>query len=174
MSFLVTGQQNHKNREKYKISSKEIPVFSPFQPLGVFRGEMPFSYYRTVRFADTDAAGVVFFANYLAICHEAYEESLAAAGIELQGFFQNTGVIVPIAKSSAEYLRPLRPGDKLRVTVAPEALTPNSYVIRFELFKLLPVEKLAARISTEHVATSPAKRARVALPAELAAWVAAG
>src|SRR6266540_6189808 len=119
---------------------------------------MPFSYHRTVRFADTDAAGVVFFANYLAICHEAYEESLAAAGIELQGFFQNTGVVVPIAKSSAEYLRPLRPGDKLRITATPEALTPNSYVVRFEIYKLSPVEKLAARISTEHVATSPAKR----------------
>ena len=38
---------------------------------------MPFSYSRSVRFADTDAAGVVFFANYLALCHEAYEEALA-------------------------------------------------------------------------------------------------
>jgi len=36
---------------------------------------MPFTYSRTVHFADTDAAGVVFFANFLAICHEAYEES---------------------------------------------------------------------------------------------------
>ena len=44
---------------------------------------MPFEYQRTVHFADTDAAGVVFFANYLAICHEAYEESLGAAGIGL-------------------------------------------------------------------------------------------
>jgi 1,4-dihydroxy-2-naphthoyl-CoA hydrolase len=135
---------------------------------------MPFSYLRTVRFADTDAAGVVFFANYLAICHEAYEESLAAAGIELQGFFQNTGVVVPISRSSAEYLRPLRPGDKLRITATPEPLSENSYAVRFELFKLSPVEKLAARIRTEHVATSPSKRERVPLPPALAAWVAAG
>ena len=45
---------------------------------------MPFVYRRTIRFADTDAAGVVFFPNYLAICHEAYEESLADDGIELK------------------------------------------------------------------------------------------
>lgn len=135
---------------------------------------MPFSYHRTVRFADTDAAGVVFFANYLAICHEAYEESLAAAGIELQGFFQNTGVVVPISRSSAEYLRPLRPGDKLRVTATPEALSENSYAVRYELFRLSPVEKLAARLRTEHVATSPTKCERVTLPPALAAWVAAG
>jgi 1,4-dihydroxy-2-naphthoyl-CoA hydrolase len=135
---------------------------------------MPFNYSRTVRFADTDAAGVVFFANYLAICHEAYEESLAAAGIELQGFFKNTGVVVPIARSEAAYLRPLQPGDKLRISVAPEALSENSFAVRFEIFRVGAVEKIAARIRTEHVATSPVKRERVPLPPALAAWVASG
>ena len=135
---------------------------------------MLFSYSRTVRFADTDAAGVVFFANYLAICHEAYEESLAAAGIDLAAFFQNTGVVVPIAKSEAEYLRPLRAGEKLRISVTPERFSENSYAIRFEIHKLGPPEKLAARIRTEHVVTSPAKRERVALPPGLAAWVSVG
>ncbi|MFS8118916.1 MAG: acyl-CoA thioesterase, partial [Microcoleus sp.] len=45
---------------------------------------MSFSYTRTVRFQDTDAAGVVYFANVLAMCHEAYEASLAASGINLK------------------------------------------------------------------------------------------
>jgi len=134
---------------------------------------MSFSHTRTVRFADTDAAGVVFFANYLAICHEAYEESLPAAGIELQTFFQNTGVVIPISKSEADYLRPLRPGDKLRITVAPTPLSENSFAIRYEIFKQQgTIEKLAARVRTEHVATSPAKRERVPLPPALATWLA--
>ncbi|HWA87553.1 MAG TPA: thioesterase family protein [Opitutus sp.] len=132
---------------------------------------MPFNYARTVRFADTDAAGVVFFANYFAICHEAYEESLAAAGIDLNAFFRDTGVIIPITKSEAEYLRPLRPGDKLRVTVTPEPLTDQSFALRFEVFKLGPPEKLASRLRTEHVATSPEKRSRVPLPPAIAAWL---
>lgn len=132
---------------------------------------MPFSYPRTVRFADTDAAGVVFFANFFALCHEAYEESLAASGIDLHRFFSDTGVVVPIAKSEAEYLRPLHPGDKLRITLVPEALTEHSFAIRYEIYRLGPPEKLAARVRTEHVATSPAKRTRVALPPALAAWV---
>ena len=135
---------------------------------------MPFNYTRTVRFADTDAAGVVFFANYLAICHEAYEESLAAAGIELQGFFKNTGVVVPIARSEAAYLRPLQPGDKLRISVAPEGISENSFAVLFEIYRITSVEKIAARIRTEHVATSPAKRERVPLPPALAAWVNSG
>lgn len=132
---------------------------------------MPFSYRRTVRFADTDAAGVVFFPNYLAICHEAYEEALAEAGVALQSFFAETGIVIPIAKSTADYLRPLRAGDKLRIDLTAERLSANSFALSFELFRLGPPEKLAARVRTEHVATSPAKRERVPLPPALAAWL---
>ena len=135
---------------------------------------MPFAYHRTVHFPDTDAAGVVFFANYLVICHEAYEESLGAAGIELAQFFSTTGVVVPVSKSEADYLRPLACGDKLRVSVTPTLLSENSFEIRYEITRLGHGDKLAARIRTEHVCTSPTKRERAALPPALAAWVKAG
>ena len=82
---------------------------------------MPFSHHRTVRFADTDAAGVVFFANYPAICHEAYEDALGAAGIDLRTFFAANAVVVPIARCECDYLRSLHPGDKLRQARPPDA-----------------------------------------------------
>ena len=132
---------------------------------------MPFFYERTVRLADTDAAGVVFFARTLAICHEAYEASLAAAGLDLNDFLGATGIIVPISRSEADYKRPLRPGDKLRVSVTPELLSSNSFALRFEITKLGPSAKLAATVRTEHVCTAPAKRERAPLPAALLAWV---
>jgi 1,4-dihydroxy-2-naphthoyl-CoA hydrolase len=135
---------------------------------------MPFTYTRTVHFADTDAAGVVFFANYLAICHEAYEESLSASGIDLKTFFSDNGVVVPIAKSETEYLRPLSCGGKLEVSVNAKALSENSYEIRFEITKLGPNGKCAARARTEHVCIDSKTRARKALPAPLADWVARG
>ncbi len=134
---------------------------------------MAFSYTRTIRLADTDAAGVVFFARTLAICHEAYEEAIASAGIDLRNLLGAADVIVPIAKSEAEYLRPLRVGDKVRIPVVPAALSANAFAIRFEIVKLGPPEKVAARVRTEHVCTSLAKRERVAMPAAVAAWVAA-
>ena len=125
-------------------------------------------------FPDTDAAGVVFFANYLSIAHEAYEEALAAAGINLRTFFADTGSVVPISKSEADYLRPLVCGDKLRVTVTPAALTPHAFEIHYELFRLGPPEKLAARIRTEHVCISSTTRERLPIPTALAAWIQAG
>jgi 1,4-dihydroxy-2-naphthoyl-CoA hydrolase len=130
-----------------------------------------FAYLRTIHFSDTDAAGVVFFANTLALCHEAYEESLSAAGIELHAFFSAKSLIVPIGKTEAEYLRPLAVGDKVRVEVTPAALTENSYEVRYEVIKLGPKEKAAARIRTEHVCLDAASRKRTPLPPDLAAWV---
>ena len=135
---------------------------------------MSFSYNRTIHFPDTDAAGVVFFANYLAIAHEAYEEALAAAGINLRTFFADTDTVVPIAKSEAEYLRPLVCGDHLRVTVSPKPLTPHSFELRYECYRQGRPEKLAARMRTEHVCIASASRERHPLPPALAAWIQGG
>src|ERR1039457_6429679 len=98
---------------------------------------MPFTYDRTIHFADTDAAGVVFFANYLTICHEAYEESLLASGIDLKVFFADHRIVVPIAKGEADYGRPFSGGDNLRVSMQPALLSEASYEIRFEITRIL-------------------------------------
>jgi 1,4-dihydroxy-2-naphthoyl-CoA hydrolase len=135
---------------------------------------MPFTYARTVHFADTDAAGVVFFANYLAICHEAYEESLSAFGIDLNKFFSDEGVVVPVSKSEAEYLRPICCGDRLEVSVRAAALSENSYEIRFEITRLRSPAKCAGRVRTEHVCIDSKSRGRKALPGTLSDWVRAG
>jgi 1,4-dihydroxy-2-naphthoyl-CoA hydrolase len=135
---------------------------------------MPFEYKRTVRFADTDAAGVVFFANYLALCHEAYEEALAYTGIELNTFFEASGLVIPITKSEANYLRPLFPGDKLTIICTPRLLTENSFELSFELWKAGPPDKLAARLKTEHVCIASETRERKALDPRIASWINGG
>ncbi len=133
-----------------------------------------FSYFRTIHFADTDAAGVVFFARYLAIAHEAYEEALAAIGIPLHTFFNDHGIVIPVAKSEAAYRRPLVCGEKIRVDLQPQRISDNTFSLAFELFKVGPPEKRAAIMRTEHVCIDATTRARLPLPEPLAAWVDAG
>jgi 1,4-dihydroxy-2-naphthoyl-CoA hydrolase len=132
---------------------------------------MAFSYARNIHFPDTDAAGVVFFARYLAICHEAYEEALAATGIPLATFFADHGVIIPIAKSEASYLRPLHCGDKIRVELTATRLTENSFAIDYVLWKTAPADKRAAVARTEHVCISSTTRERQPLPPAISAWL---
>ena len=80
---------------------------------------MPFIYQRTVRFQDTDAAGVVYFANALAMCHEAYEESLATSGINLKLFFSNLNVAIPIVHANVDFFRPMFCGDQVSIHLSP-------------------------------------------------------
>jgi 1,4-dihydroxy-2-naphthoyl-CoA hydrolase len=169
-------------------SARAATVFFGLQSGAFLRHarSMPFSHARTVRFADTDAAGVVFFARYLAMCHEAYEEALAGAGLPLARFFADTGLVVPIAKSEASYLRPLECGDRLRIEVTPARLTEHSFALAFTIWKIIPAasnsagaavpatEKRAAVARTEHVCIDARTRERQALPPALAAWVDAG
>jgi 1,4-dihydroxy-2-naphthoyl-CoA hydrolase len=56
---------------------------------------MAFLFNHTVRFHETDAAGVVYFANGLTLCHTAFEASLAAAGVDLAHFFGRGNVGLP-------------------------------------------------------------------------------
>lgn len=132
---------------------------------------MPFAYTRTIHFADTDAAGVVYFARYLSICHEAYEESLASTGLDLGRFFADHGVVVPISRSEASYLRPLVCGDRVRVEVTPTRLSPDSFAIDYVVWKLGPTEKRAAVARTMHVCISSADRERRPLPPALVGWL---
>ena len=138
---------------------------------------MAYTYQRTIHFADTDAAGVVYFANYLSFCHEAYEEALEAAGIGLRTFFSDNGIVIPVAKSAVDYLRPLVCGDKIAITVKPTAVAPDTFTVDYEVTRLAgktTPQKRAAVAQTRHVCIRSDNRARAELPPALAAWVKAG
>jgi 1,4-dihydroxy-2-naphthoyl-CoA hydrolase len=130
-----------------------------------------FTYPRTIHFSDTDAAGVVFFARYLFIAHEAYEEALAAEDIDLAQFFSDNGVIIPIAKSEASYLRPLQCGEKIEVELTASRLSDDSFALDYVLWKTKPTRKRAAVLRTEHTCIDSASRKRSSLPGALADWV---
>lgn len=135
---------------------------------------MPFIYERTIHFPDTDAAGVVFFANYLSICHEAYEEALAKAGLPVRTFFSEQEIVVPVSKASADFLRPLRCGDRVRIEVHPTLLNENSYSVEYTIMRLGKPDKLAGQARTSHVCISSVSRERAPLPGLLLAWINAG
>ena len=125
---------------------------------------MPFTYMRTVRFQDTDAAGVVYFANVLAMCHEAYEESLAASGIDLKVFFSNPAVAIPISHASVDFLRPMFCGDHAIIHLMPKCLASDKFEIAYEV---VVAAQLVAKAITRHVCIAPSSRTRKELPAEL-------
>lgn len=132
---------------------------------------MPFTYSRTVRFQDTDAAGVVYFANVLAICHEAYEASLAASGINLKAFFGNPNLAIPIVHASVDFYRPMFCGDELAIELKPRQLTENEFEIAYQIFSKEVADRCAAKAITKHVCIDAVSRTRKQLSEELIKWL---
>lgn len=130
---------------------------------------MPFTYNRIVRFQDTDAAGVVYFANLLAICHEAYEESLNVANINLQLFFKNNDFAIPIVHASVDFLRPLFCGDRILVNLLPTQLNSQKFEINYQV--LTYENEVIAKAITKHICIDSTTRTRKELPAEILHWL---
>ncbi len=77
----------------------------------------PFSHAQRVYWEDTDAGGVVFYANYLKFFERARTEWLRAAGHSQQRLRDQTGAIFVVAETHVRYLQPARLDDLLDVTV---------------------------------------------------------
>jgi 1,4-dihydroxy-2-naphthoyl-CoA hydrolase len=132
---------------------------------------MPFTYDRAVHFRDTDAAGVVYFANVLAMCHEAYEASLAATGINVQKFFSRRATAVPITHAHVDFLRPMKMGDRLQIHLTPNRLSASEFEIAYQIVAATAPERVLSRAVTRHVHIHVAERSRQDLPDSLVAWL---
>jgi 1,4-dihydroxy-2-naphthoyl-CoA hydrolase len=130
-----------------------------------------FTIQHTVRFHETDAAGVLYFANGLTICHSAYEASLAAVGIDLATFFSSGELAYPVVQATIDYWRPMRCGDKLKVWLHPRRLDEATFEVQSQIFLHHQPDKPLARSLTRHVCITTQNRQKHPLPTEMEAWI---
>ena len=127
---------------------------------------------RTVRFGDTDAAGVMHFPQLLHWCHQAYEESLERFGIAASAVFptpEHTPLVaLPVVHCSADFLAPLVCGDALEIALTPRRLDPSSFEVHYS-FRCRDRE--AARGLSRHLAIASNERRRCPLPEPIHRWL---
>ena len=70
-----------------------------------------------VYYEDTDAGGVVYYANYLRFTERARTEWLRDLGFEQTDLARVHGVVFVVRSFAIEYLKPARFNDALQVTV---------------------------------------------------------
>ncbi|WAL61320.1 acyl-CoA thioesterase [Thermocoleostomius sinensis] len=140
--------------------------------------QFPFVYHRTVRFQDTDAAGVVYFANVLSMCHEAYEAGLVAAGVKLQEFFSGNPVAIPIVHANVDFLRPMFCGEQYAIHLTPTVVTDTKFQLSYTLFPIddslanrPTLDKPSAQATTVHVCIDRQSRRRAPLPRAIGQWL---
>jgi 1,4-dihydroxy-2-naphthoyl-CoA hydrolase len=122
-----------------------------------------------IQLRDTDAAGVVYFANFLTICHAAYEASLSTAGIDLRLLVGGAEVALPIIHASGDFKKPLYCGDRVQVFLTPSQINDNEFQIDYRL--CLEQQKVAGMVLTRHVAINLADRRRTNIPPQLQIWL---
>ena len=77
----------------------------------------PFRFPVRVYYEDTDAAGVVYYANYLKFMERARTEWLAAMEFPLAVFEREHGVVFAVHRCEIDFRLPARLNDDLVVTV---------------------------------------------------------
>ena len=84
-------------------------------------GAAVFTFPIRVYWEDTDAGGIVFYANYLKFFERARTEWLRSLGIAQSALREEVGGMFIVSETSARYLAPAKLDDELSVTAALEA-----------------------------------------------------
>jgi len=95
---------------------------------------VPFEHPIRVYWEDTDAGGVVFYANYLKFFERARTEWLRRLGFGQQAMREQEGVMFVVGSTALRYLRPARLDDLLQVTVEPRELGRASMLLFQQAF----------------------------------------
>jgi acyl-CoA thioester hydrolase len=84
----------------------------------------------SVYFEDTDAFGVVYYANYLKFMERARSDMIRAAGVDQVGRLAEDGSAYVVAEVAIKYHRPGKLGDDLVVVSTVEEIRAASVVIQ--------------------------------------------
>jgi acyl-CoA thioester hydrolase len=95
----------------------------------------PFRFPVRVYYEDTDAAGVVYYANFLKFMERARTEWLAALGFPLAAFERDHGVVFVVHRCEIDFRRPGRLNDDLVVTVEDVHCGASRLVMRQEVLR---------------------------------------
>ncbi|MHB0973493.1 MAG: tol-pal system-associated acyl-CoA thioesterase [Thiobacillus sp.] len=88
-----------------------------------------------VYWEDTDAGGVVYYANYLKFMERARSEWLRAFGVEQDVLRDETGVVFVVRRVEIDYRSPARFNERLEVSVRLHEMGRASLGVRQELMR---------------------------------------
>jgi YbgC/YbaW family acyl-CoA thioester hydrolase len=128
---------------------------------------MIFSTRITVRFADVDAAGLVYYPVLFHYCHVAMEEFFAArCGMSYQRLMSEERVGFPVVRAEAEFFVPLVYGDEVDVEVFVSQTGRSSATFEYRL-KRAGDATLCARATLVQAAMNLETRRAVPVPERL-------
>ena len=98
-------------------------------------GAKPFEWPVRVYYEDTDAQGVVYYANYFRFMERARTEWLRALGVDQVALAEDQRRIFVVTQTSAEFLVPARFNDEIVVTAALAGLSRATFDIEQDIYR---------------------------------------
>ena len=95
----------------------------------------PFQWPVRVYYEDTDAQGVVYYANYFRFMERARTEWLRALGVDQVALMENERRIFVVTETTAQFLVPARFNDEIIVTARLAGLTRATFDIEQNIFR---------------------------------------
>jgi len=84
----------------------------------------------TIYFEDTDAYGIVYYANYLKFMERARSDFLRAVGVDQAGELARSGSAYAVVEVDIRYKRPARLGDDLLIVSTVSQVRASSVLIQ--------------------------------------------
>lgn len=114
---------------------------------------------------DTDMAGILYFARQFRFVHDALEDLFESEGYKFDALFQQHDFIFVIVHAEADYLKPLKVGDKLEVHITIEKMGDSSVIILYDIYR--DAHELVGTAKTVHVCLERIARTKTSIPADI-------
>jgi 1,4-dihydroxy-2-naphthoyl-CoA hydrolase len=118
--------------------------------------------YYTVKLHDTDAAGILFFANQFKMVHDIYEKFMIQNGFPFQERFAKGDYLIPIVHAESDYHAPMVTGETVEIELAVERIGETSYTLRYIIYDL--DGHIVGKAKTVHVTMDHKTRTKIPLP----------
>ncbi len=117
------------------------------------------TYQTKIKLHETDAAGVIFFANQFKIIHDAYESLLETIGFGFAELIRDKDFFLPIVHAESDYKAPLFVGDVIEVQVKVGRVGQTSFTLNYAL--LNAKRETVGTGRTVHVAVDKKTRQKI-------------
>ena len=94
-----------------------------------------FNFQIKVYYEDTDAGGVVYYANYLKFLERARSEAVYSLGFTNKSLLDNHGVLLIVKSCNIEYKKPAQFEDMLEVVSEAISFTKTSFLMKQNILR---------------------------------------
>ncbi len=128
-----------------------------------------FEYRTTIKIHEADAAGILFFANYFKLAHDAYETFMESRGLGLGKVLKDESFLLLIVHAAMDYKISLQTGDNVLVKLSVKKLGNTSFVLGYEIYRDNNDSELelASSGETVHVSIDTGTGDKIPLPGKV-------